>query len=65
MVYEKRSLELSDKGGAHADKTQVKAGLALILNHARQKERLQTKKQVDRRSVLQHNTIPTPQINKG
>lgn len=69
VVYEKRSVELSDKGGIHADNTQAKAGLlfnlpALILNHACQRERLQTEKQADGRPVLQSDTIPTPQINK-
>lgn len=71
MVYENRSLELGDKGGTHTDNTvKAKAELlsnlpALILNHARQKERLRTEKQADRRSVLQRDTIPTSQINKG
>lgn len=64
MVYEKRSLELSDKGRTHTDNTQAKAGLlfnlpALILNHARQRERLGTEKQAVRRSVLQRGTIPS------
>lgn len=48
MVYEKRSLELSDKEGTHTDNTvKAKAGLlfnlpALSLNHVHQKERLRT-----------------------
>lgn len=69
-IYENRSLELTDKGETHTDNTQAKAGLSfnlpsLILNHACQRERLQPEKQADGRSVLQGDTIPTAEINKG